>query len=193
MLILTIISITKSYVNGKLFTLNTFLKINENIPEYKTKSGRIKKRKSFIGIIKSSKDTSTGIIDIAMVGSLYRKGEFHDKLHDYGMVIVDECHHSASDTMSSVLREINAKYVYGVTATPFRGDGLERINEMLLGPIRYHYSAIEKAKEQGISHLVFPRFTRVVCPNNEKLHINEYYKIIVENENRNKLLADDIK
>ena len=173
--------------------LNTFLKINENIPEYKTKNGRIKKRKSFIGIIKSSKDTSTGIIDIAMVGSLYRKGEFHDKLHDYGMVIVDECHHSASDTMSSVLREINAKYVYGVTATPFRGDGLERINEMLLGPIRYHYSASEKAKEQGISHLVFPRFTRVVCPNNEKLHINEYYKIIVENENRNKLLADDIK
>ena len=128
-----------------------------------------------------------------MVGSLYKKGEFHSKLQDYGMIIVDECHHSASDTMSSVLREINAKYIYGVTATPFRGDGLEKINYMLLGPIRYQYSASEKAKEQKISHLVFPRFTRTICSNNEKLHINEYYKIIVENESRNKQLAEDIR
>ncbi|MBR4328484.1 MAG: DEAD/DEAH box helicase family protein [Candidatus Riflebacteria bacterium] len=173
--------------------LDTFLKLNENLPEYITKSGRIKTRKSIIGVIGNSKDTSTGIIDIAMVGSLYKKGEFHSRLHDYGMIIVDECHHSASDTMSSVLREINAKYIYGVTATPFRGDGLEKINYMLLGPIRYQYSASEKAKEQKISHLVFPRFTRAICSNNEKLHINEYYKILVENENRNKQLTEDIR
>ena len=51
------------------------------------------------------------------------------------MVLVDECHHSASETLRSVLQEVHATYVYGVTATPFRGDGLEKINEMLLGPV----------------------------------------------------------
>ena len=32
----------------------------------------------------------TGIIDIAMVGSLCKKGEYHDLLNQYGLVICDE-------------------------------------------------------------------------------------------------------
>ena len=35
---------------------------------------------------------------------------------------------------------------------------------MLIGSIRYSYTAKEKAKEQGIQHLVYPRFTRTVPP-----------------------------
>ena len=85
-----------------------------------------------------------------MAGSLRKKGAFHPKLRAYGMVLVDECHHSASDTLRFVLQEVHATYVYGVTATPFRGDGLEKINEMLLGSVRFRYSAKEKAAEQGI-------------------------------------------
>ena len=131
------------------------------------------------------KDTSTGIVDIAMVGSSY-KGEFHPRLSDYGMILVDECHHSASETVSRILREVSAKYVYGVTATPFRSDGLEKINEMLLGPVRFEYTAKEKAEEQGLEHLVVPRFTGAVCPHGrEKLHINKAYEIIRNDVLRN--------
>ena len=32
----------------------------------------------------------TGIVDIAMVGSLCKKGEFHNLLNDYGLVIIDD-------------------------------------------------------------------------------------------------------
>lgn len=39
-------------------------------------------------------------------------------LNDYGLVIIDECHHSASETIANVLKEVKARYVYGVTATP---------------------------------------------------------------------------
>ena len=67
-----------------------FLDIKEELPEYQTPSGRIKKRKSVIGKIHGAHDSSTGIIDIAMVGSLYKKGEFHPKLQEYGMVIMDD-------------------------------------------------------------------------------------------------------
>jgi superfamily II DNA or RNA helicase len=175
-------------------SLSEFLTIDEELPEYKTKTGRVKKRKSLIGIIQGAKDTSTGIVDIAMVGSLYKKGEFHPRLSDYGMILVDECHHSASETVSRILREVSAKYVYGITATPFRSDGLEKINEMLLGPVRFEYTAKEKAEEQGLEHLVVPRFTGAVSPHGrEKLHINKAYEIIRNNELRNEQIVNDIK
>lgn len=88
----------------------------------------------------------------------------------------DECHHAASDTISNVLKEVKAKYVYGVTATPKRGDGPEIINYMLIGPIRHSYTAKEKAKSQGIEHMVYPWFTPVVASRGiikEKMHPNE--------------------
>ena len=174
--------------------LSTFLSIDEELPEYKTKTGRTKKRKSLVGVFHGAKDTSTGIVDIAMAGSLFKKGEPHRRLKSYGMVLVDECHHSASETVSRVLREVSAKYVYGVTATPFRGDGLEKVNEMLLGPVRFRYTAKEKAEEQGIDHLIVPRFTRAVSPHGrDKLHITAAYEIIRNNDARNEQIAADIK
>ena len=138
----------------------------------------------------------TGIVDIAMVGSLCKKGEFHNLLNDYGLVLIDECHHSASETIANVLKEVKARYVYGVTATPKRGDGLEKINYMLIGPIRYSYTAKEKAMEQGIQHLVYPRFTRTVPPRgviNGKMHPNEAYDIIHNNDIRDEQIVEDIK
>ena len=126
--------------------LEQFLDIEEQLPEYKTKSGQIRVRKSLIGKLQGPHDSMTGIVDIAMAGSLRKKGEWHPLLDQYGMVLVDECHHAASDTIREILQKVPAKYVYGVTATPKRADGLEKINDMLLGPIRYSYSAKEKVK-----------------------------------------------
>lgn len=175
-------------------SLEIFLDVDEELPEYTTPSGRVKRRKSHVGLIQGAKDTSTGIIDIAMAGSLKKKGEFHSRLKSYGMVIVDECHHSASDTMSEVLMEVNARYVYGVTATPFRVDGLEKINSMLLGPIRFRYTAREKAEAQGISHIVIPRFTKVVNPHGrDRKHVNDDYELIRGSAVRNEQICNDIR
>ena len=173
--------------------LHDFLDIKEDLPEYQTPSGRIRKRKSVIGRIHGAHDSSTGIIDIAMLGSLCKKGELHPRLQEYGMVIMDECHHAAAATAEEVLREVKAKYVYGVTATPMRSDGLEKIGYMLLGNIRYLYTAKDRAKEQGIEHLVYPRFTRVVYPRSQEMHINDAYMLIKNNEVRNEQIVDDVK
>lgn len=174
--------------------LEKFLMIDEELPEYETPSGRKKRRKSVIGKLQGAHDSTTGIIDIAMVGSVCKKGEFHRRLKEYGLIIVDECHHAASDTIVEVLQEVNAKYVYGVTATPFRSDGLEKINYMLLGPIRYKYTSKDRAKEQGIEHLIYPRFTRAVAPRfqQDKMHPNEAYTIIRENEDRDNIIINDV-
>ena len=176
--------------------LEKFLNIDEELPSYETKTGRVRKRKSLIGTLQGVHDSMTGIIDIAMVGSLCKKGEYHKLLNEYGLVLIDECHHSASETIANILKELKAKYVYGVTATPKRGDGLEKINYMLIGPIRYSYTAKEKAKEQGIQHLVYPRFTRTVPPRGVitgKMHPNEAYEIIHNNDLRDEQIVDDVK
>ena len=176
--------------------LEIFLNINEGLPAYETKTGRVRKRKSLIGTLQGAHDSMTGIIDIAMAGSLCKKGKYHKMMNEYGLVLIDECHHSASETIANVLKEVKAKYVYGVTATPKRGDGLEKINYMLIGPIRYSYTAKEKAKEQGMQHLVYPRFTRTVPPRGvitDKMHPNEAYEIIHNNDVRDEQIIEDVK
>ncbi len=175
--------------------LEKFLIINEDLPEYKTPSGKVKKRKSLIGELQGAHDSTTGIIDIAMVGSICKKGEYHSKFKEYGLVILDECHHAAADTIVDILQKSNAKYIYGVTATPFREDRLDKINTMLLGPIRYKYTAMDRAQEQGIDHLVYPRFTRTVIPRlqKESRNINEAYELLRKDLDRDELIISDVK
>ena len=175
--------------------LEKFLYIDEELPEYETPTGRKKKRKSLVGKLQGAHDSTTGIIDLVMAGSVCKNGVYHRRLKEYGLILVDECHHAASDTIVDILQEANAKYVYGVTATPFRGYGLEKINYMLLGPIRYQFTSKDRAKEQGIEHLVYPRFTRAVAPrfSQDRMHPNEAYEIIRNNEDRDELIIRDVK
>ncbi|MGB4440251.1 MAG: DEAD/DEAH box helicase family protein [Sedimentibacter sp.] len=116
------IEIMKNWVED----FEKFLDINEEPPEYKTSTARMKKRKSVIGCMYSGHNSVTGIIDVVMISSLGKKGEINQLVKDYGLVIMDECHHGASQTSQEVLNEVNAKYVYGLTATPKRDDGQEQ-------------------------------------------------------------------
>ena len=168
-----------------------FLKINEPLPEYTTKSGNIKKRSSIIGTLYSSHNTLNGLIDIAMIPSLVKNGEVNQLVKDYGMVIMDECHHGAAFNAEMILREVNAKYLYGLTATPKRDDGMEQKVIMQFGPIRYRFTARDKARLQGITHTLVPRFTNLVNLG-EKWTINQAYDEIIHNENRNLLIVNDI-
>ncbi len=173
--------------------LNKFLIIDEEPPIYRTKSGREKRRDSVIGILHGGKNTLTGIVDVAMVGSMYHKGTFNDFINSYGMVLMDECHHCGSNTSIEVMQKVNARYVYGVTATPKRGDNLEKIIHMLLGPIRHSYTAKERAMEQGIGHYVYPRYTRVIDTNESKNNINGAYALISASTARNEMILEDTR
>ena len=170
-----------------------FLHIDEEPPEYITPTGRIKKRNSVIGRLYGGHNSVTGIIDVVMISSLGKKGEINQLVKDYGLVIMDECHHGASQTAEEVLNEVSAKYVYGLTATPKRDDGQEQKIFMQFGPIRYRYTAKDKAKKQGIEHFVYPRFTRLVHAEGENLKINEAYRMVRESEIRNNQIVSDVE
>ncbi|SDB25534.1 hypothetical protein SAMN02910417_01904 [Eubacterium oxidoreducens] len=181
-------------MNQWLKRLDEFLDIDEDLPEYQTKSGRTRKRKTLIGNLQGAHDTLTGIVDVAMIRSIKKKDGFHPMLKEYSQVYFDECHHAASNSAIEVLQEINAKYVYGVTATPKRGDGKEKINEFLLGPIRYRFTAKDRAEEQNIDHLVYPRFTKTVKPHHlsKTPYGNEAFELIRNNDVRDEQIIRDV-
>ena len=147
-------------MNNWVEDLQKFLDIHEEPPEYLTPKGRVKQRKSVIGTRYAGHDSTTKIIDVVMISSLGKPGNIDTVVGDYGLVLIDECHHCASDTAEAVVKEISARYVYGLTATPKRDDGQEPKIFMQIGPVRYRFSAKDKVKLQGIEHYVYPRFTR---------------------------------
>lgn len=75
---------------------------------------------------------------------------------EYGMVIVDECHHVAAFTFESVLKAVEAKYVYGLSATPVRKDGHHPIIFMQCGPVRYLVDAKVRQKNEPFLILSSP-------------------------------------
>ena len=90
-----------------------------------------------VGTIGGGKAKPTGVIDIAVMQSLSRKGEVSDTVKNYGQIIVDECHHVSAVSFESLLRSAVAKYAVGLTATPIRRDGQQPIIFMQCGPIRH--------------------------------------------------------
>lgn len=173
--------------------LHRFLEINEDLPVYKTKTGKEKQRKDLIGVLHGSKNTLTGIIDVVSVNSIY-DNEGNCRLnHEYGMVIVDECHHGASHVFENVLRQINSKYIYGVSANDKRIDRLEKKVYMQLGPIRHQYTSKERIEKQSIDHHVYLRFTRIMALGDIKNDLNSVYAFISKYENRNNMIISNIK
>ena len=158
------------------------------------KRGR-KKADYNIGQLGAGKDNLSGIIDIAVMQSLNRMGEVKDCVKNYGMIIVDECHHISAFSFEKILKSSNAKYVYGLTATPIRKDGHHPIIFMQCGSIRFKDDAKKQAEKRPFEHYVIPRFTslRVPLDKNEKdVSIQDLYSEIVVNEFRNQLITDDI-
>lgn len=171
-------------------SLEQFLDIHEILSEPTKKRGR-KRKQSLIGQIGSGKNARGGIVDIAIMQSLFEGEEKTVKsfVSEYGMVIVDECHHVAAFTFESILKSVEAKYVYGLSATPTRKDGHQPIIFMQCGPIRYLVDAKSQAEKREFDHFVVPRFTKTRLPNAD--NIQDIYAGITENIQRNELLTTD--
>jgi hypothetical protein len=111
----------------------------------------------------------------------------------YGHVIVDECHHLTAFSFEQVMRQVKAKFIVGLTATPSRKDGHHPIIFMQCGPIRFNLSAREAAERSPFRHLVLPRPTGFrVSPEVTDLTIHDAYAALVASEERNRQIVGDI-
>jgi len=147
-----------------------------------------------IGEIGGGKAKRTNTIDIGIIQSLYNKGKIKEFVKDYGLVIVDECHHISAFSFEQVMKKVQAKYVYGLTATPIRKDGHHPIIYMQCGKIRYKVDAKVLNKNSIVTHKLITKNTEFVLPDNNGtiFPIQTVYQLMSEDEKRNDLIFDDL-
>ena len=168
------------------------------LKEDMTIRNKVKKRegkrlnKTGIGVLGNQRDTMTGLIDVVTFQSLF--SQFPEMVKEYGMVIIDECHHVAADTYCLPLQELKAKYVYGLTATDKRRDKLDKYVYWLCGPVIAGYSADKLAYERGISQYFVPKFTdsslSIECEKSN--NYMDKIKELTRDEKRNELIVNDV-
>jgi hypothetical protein len=76
-----------------------------------------------IGRIGGGRSRPTGLLDVAVIQSLVRKGVVAGCVAEYGHLIVDECHHLSAHSFEQVARQAKARFVVGLSATVARKDG----------------------------------------------------------------------
>ena len=149
-----------------------------------------------IGIIGGGKKKPTGVIDIATYQSLINNKDntISEFIQDYGHVIVDECHHVSAPRFEMVLNEVRAKYVLGLTATPERQDGHQKIIFMATGPIRHKVkgSTAEKFEQKVIIHQLYDNPPIQLIHSEERPKISDVYQWIMENDVRTQRIVDDV-
>lgn len=171
--------------------LTEFLDIDFKESEEPKKRGR-KKVFSPIGCLDSTCNTLHGVIDIALIQSCLAENGVKPFVQDYGMVIVDECHHVSSITFENVLKNIKAHTVYGLTATPIRKDGQQPIIFMQCGPIRFSADAKSQITKQSFDRYLIPRFTTYRSITEDRQTITAIYQSLSEDTVRNNLIVNDI-
>ncbi len=146
-----------------------------------------------IGQLGGGKSSRIGIIDVGMLQSLNRRGKVTDLVAEYGQVIVDECHHLSAFSFEQVLRQVKARYVVGLTATPIRTDGHHPIITMQCGPIRYHLSEKKMAASTAVQHTVVPRQTDFALPQDmTEPSIQEIYHALAIDQRRSEMIVNDL-
>jgi superfamily II DNA or RNA helicase len=146
-----------------------------------------------VGQIGGGKTDRTGHIDVAVMQSLHRKEEVKDFVAEYGQVIVDECHHVSAFTFEQVMKQVKARYVAGLTATPTRKDGHDPIIYMQCGPIQFAMSPRQMTETTPFEHKVIPRYTEFrLPPELSDATIHDVYAALVDDRVRNEMIAADL-
>jgi superfamily II DNA or RNA helicase len=146
-----------------------------------------------IGQFGGGRHRVTGVVDIALLQSLSRRGEVKDLVANYGQIIVDECHHVPAFNFERVLAEARARFVVGLTATPMRKDGHDPIITFQCGPIRLRIDAKEQAAARPFDHEVIVRTTDFRLPEDlAEPRIQKIYSQLVADDGRTRLIVDDV-
>jgi superfamily II DNA or RNA helicase/very-short-patch-repair endonuclease len=149
-----------------------------------------------IGQIGGGRRKPTGLLDVALIQSLSRKGAGHDLVEDYGHLIVDECHHLPAASFEQVVRRAKSKFVTGLSATVARKDGHHPIIFMQCGPVRYRVDAKKQAAARPFVHTVHVRPTGFrslgITAEDQRVQFQELYSELIADQARTRLVCDDV-
>jgi len=149
-----------------------------------------------IGRIGGGRRRPTGLIDVAVIQSLVRKGVVDDCVADYGQLIVDECHHLSARSFEQAARQAKARFVAGLSATVTRKDGHHPIIFMQCGPVRHHVDARAQAAARPFEHRVLVRpttFRSLKAPEADKrMEFQALYQALIEDDARTRRICEDV-
>lgn len=143
-----------------------------------------------IGQLGGGRKRRSRIVDLAMIQSLRSAGAV-SVFDDYGQVVVDECHHLPAVSFDDLIRRAPVRFVLGLTATPYRRDGLGDLITMRCGPIRHHLQ--EDTSTEIIDRQLVVRETAFEPELTDDAPIHEVYRELVGDEDRNRLLCEDVR
>jgi hypothetical protein len=114
-----------------MIVVNKISLLDQWISEFATFVPRAK-----VGVLQGKKvpDSDCNIV-IATLQSLALKDYPPALFSEFGAVVFDECHNVSSQAFSRALQKTCSQYTIGLSATPTRSDGCERVFEMWLGDI----------------------------------------------------------
>ena len=188
----------KTVISAKIISelkTNVLIIVNRNnlLEQWKEKlSYFLGISKKEIGQIGGGKENLNGKLDIASFQSLYKKENIDEVVKNYGLVIVDECHHVAAFSFERVLKSMRAKHVYGLTATPTRKDGWHKIIYMQCGDIRCRVNNKDsKSSKKVIVRKTNYRYTPL--EEMETILFSEILNDMSHNELRNSIILQDVK
>jgi superfamily II DNA or RNA helicase len=141
-----------------------------------------------VGQVGGGRNRQTGVVDLGMMQSLKRFDDLESFFSTYGFIIVDECHHLPAFTFEACVKRAPVRYVLGLTATPYRRDGLQEIITLQCGSIRHTMAPIEN----GFSRTLFVRETPFTFPDDEDPPIQEIFRCLVRDDARNELIRTDV-
>ncbi|CAO1659046.1 DNA helicase [Halomonas sp. NYA30] len=149
-----------------------------------------------VGVIGGGKKKPTGQIDVATYQSLINKKDntVSDLVSEYGQIIIDECHHISAPRYEMLLNEVSARYVVGLTATPDRQDGHQKIMLMVAGPVRHKVRAEHSSR--FVQRVIVRERHEIppadICQSRERPHIASVYRWLAQNNARNQDIVQDV-
>lgn len=144
-----------------------------------------------IGLIYNGKWDSDKPITAALVQTLRTDvKKLTDISNKFGTVIIDECHHCPSSTFTDVLTQLNPYYLFGLTATPVRRDGLEKIMFQTVGPIRHTISRKEVSDRVITPTIVTKHINTPNIP--DSVSYQELLQVLTRNKYRNDIIVKDV-
>ena len=148
-----------------------------------------------VGQIGGGRQKATGVVDVATIQSLYKKGVVNDLVGEYGHLVIDECHHISARSFELVVRQSKAKYVIGLSATVTRKDGHHPIIFMQCGPVRYRVDPRKQAAKRSFQHRVVVRKTQFRLSEefseDNRPSIQKIYKALSDDKFRNVKIVED--
>lgn len=141
-----------------------------------------------IGQVGGGRNRQSGMLDLGMIQSLKRVDDLESFFSKYGFIVVDECHHLPAFTFEACVKRAPARYILGLTATPYRRDGLQDIITLQCGSIRHR---MEPSEDSFFRALVV-RETTFTYPGEGDPSIQEIFRGLVKDGARNELIQRDV-